>query len=127
MLRLGDEREVGFPLWWRHWFPPNRLQLRHSLVGPKPMVFSEPTGKGRLSGGVNCVHSDCTCCHSPQRHTQLDDEKKLFLPFMKTTEVTCITAAPVTYPGNQLCSVEGRPISVRLEALYTVSVSCTYP
>lgn len=30
-------------------------------------------------------------------------------------------------PGNQLCSVEGRPIRVKLEALYTVSVSCTYP
>lgn len=31
------------------------------------------------------------------------------------------------YPGNQLCTVEGRPIRFRLEALYTVSVSCTYP
>lgn len=29
------------------------------------------------------------------------------------------------YPGNQLCSVDGRPTRFRLEALYTVSVSCT--
>lgn len=24
----------------------DRLQLRHSLMGPKPVVVSEPTGKG---------------------------------------------------------------------------------
>lgn len=31
------------------------------------------------------------------------------------------------YPGNQLCSVEGLPLRLRLEALYTVRVSWMYP
>lgn len=31
------------------------------------------------------------------------------------------------YPGNQLCSVDGRPLRFKLQALYTVRVSWMYP
>lgn len=44
-----------------------------------------------------------------------------FLSFTNKISFSCY------YPGNQLCSVDGRPLRFKLQALYTVRVSWMYP
>lgn len=44
-----------------------------------------------------------------------------FLSFTNRISFNCY------YPGNQLCSVDGRPLRFKLQALYTVRVSWMYP